>query len=95
MAGLSFEEKINIVANNYAKADIDFSVVEKNIRDTYIKGFKRACEKLAAANNLEIHSSWTVANNMMICVNCGTQFDYATSWNYCPVCGTQMDGSNA
>ena len=90
MSNISIEQKLDIVSRHFADRDIDYKQFDNLLRQTYIKGFKEGYSR-ATIGKEQLHDAWRIANITMQCDICHSQFPLA-NWDFCPVCGTCMDG---
>ena len=88
---MTFEEKLEIVSKNYADKYIENVNVKNIVHKAYYEGFKDGYKKATSQCQPQVHGLWRKANNLMRCDICFSQFNLA-SWEFCPVCGTCMDG---
>lgn len=96
---MTLEDKIDIVASNYAENDVDYSGIISSIakgdltlngyklllRSLYKQGFKRGVDK-ATKNN---QAAWIESEVYCTCGNCG--YNQIARTNFCPNCGYSMD----
>ena len=96
---MTLEDKIDIVASNYAENDVDYSGIISSIakgdltlngyklllRSLYKQGFKRGVEK-AKKNN---EAAWIDNQVCCTCGNCG--YNHIAKTNFCPNCGYSMN----
>lgn len=88
---MTFEEKLEIVSKNYADKYIENVDVKSLVHKAYYEGFKVGYKKASSQCQPQVHGLWRKANNLMQCDICFSQFNL-TNWEFCPVCGTCMDG---
>lgn len=88
---MTFEEKLEIVSKNYADKYIENVDVKSLVHKAYYEGFKVGYKKASSQCQPQVHGLWRKANNLMQCDICFSQFNLA-NWEFCPVCGTCMDG---
>lgn len=96
---MTLEEKIDIVASNYAEHDVDYkeilaSIVKGDLtidgyklllRSLYKQGFKRGVEKA----RLNGKAAWIDNDVVCTCGNCG--YNNIAKTNFCPNCGYSMN----
>ena len=89
---------------------LNFLMAENGEYDHYTSGFDEAVTRVenfpAADVAPVVHGRWDDSgrytfpsgNTAVRCTNCGcalTESEYRlNNWNYCPVCGARMDGSD-
>lgn len=96
---MTLEDKIDIVASNYAENDVDYSGIISSIakgdltlngyklllRSLYKQGFKRGVEKAKKSNQ----AAWIENQVCYTCGNCG--YNNIARTNFCPNCGYSMN----